>query len=219
MLHIRFNHLIKVQEQKCVAHQYLLGVMAPGAAVLCANYQAGVDMVFPYLYDSTNLEDKECWLHHGPSEEYSKISVPDADLFQKMDPFHCGLVNKLDHNSPFSIPTIRILFALCGNQSKVTHMRYSSPLEGALPASLDNCEEPRFALYDYSCSGIGKNPLQPVGTAHEKWNGLLNKLDRWDSFYKHLLAPDVLRSQFPASSCDESHMNRWLSDSWISERS
>jgi hypothetical protein len=53
-----FQPLHQSARTKVVAHQYLLGVMAQGAAVSCANCQAGVDMVFPYLYDSTNLEDK-----------------------------------------------------------------------------------------------------------------------------------------------------------------
>jgi hypothetical protein len=217
--HMHFNHFIKAQEQKFVAHQHLLAVMARGAAVLGTNCQAGVDMVFLYLYDSTDLEDKSVGFIMVQVKNNSKISVPNANHFQKMDPFQCGLIDKSDDNSLFPIPIIRIVFALRGNQSKVTYMRYSSPSKGALLASLDKCGEPRFTSYDFWCSGIGPNLLQPVGTADQKWNGLLNKLDRWDSFYKHSLAPDVLRSQFPASSCDKSHMNRWLSDSWISERS
>ena len=215
--HMHFNYFIKAQEQKFVAHQHLLTVMARGAAVLGTNCQAGVDIVFPYLYDSTDLEDKNVGFIMVQVKNNSKISVPNANHFQKMDPFHCGLIDKSDDNSLFPIPIIRIVFALRGNQSKVTYMRYSSPSKGALLAGLDKCGEPRFTSYDFWCSGIGPNLLQPVRTANQKRDGLLNKLDRWDSFYKHLLAPDVLRSQFPASSCDKSHMNRWLSDSWISE--
>ena len=190
--------------------------------MLGAKCQADVDMVFPYLYGSTDLDDKNVGFIMVQVENDSQISVPDADLFRKMDPFHCGLLDKSDRNvscSPFPIPFIRIIFALRGNQSKVTHMRYSSPSEGALPAGLDDCGEPCFTSYDYWCSGIGPKLLQPVGTAYEKWKELLDKTDPWASFYNRSLAPDIMRSQFPASSCHESHMNGWFSDSWISGRS
>ncbi|KAI0255371.1 hypothetical protein BJV78DRAFT_761181 [Lactifluus subvellereus] len=219
--HMHFNHLIQSQEKKIVAHRYLIAVMARGAAVLGANCQAGVDMVFPYLYGSTDLDDKNVGFIMVQVKNDSKFSIPDADLFQKMDPFQCGLLDKSDRNvRPFSIPIIRIVFALRGNQAMVTHMRYSSPSEGAFPTGLDN-GEPCFTSYDYWCSGIGPNLLQPVGDgmAHEKWKGLLDEPDPWDSFYQRSVAPDILRSQFPASSCDKSHMNHWFSDSWISGRS
>jgi hypothetical protein len=219
--HMRFNHFIQYQEKIFIAHRYLIAVMVRGTAVLGADCQAGIDMVFPYLYGSTDLDDKNVGFIMVQVKNDSKFSVPDADLFQRMDPFQCGLLDKSDRNvRPFTIPIIRIVFALRGNQAMVTHMRYSSPSEGALPAGLDN-GEPCFTSYDYWCSGIGPNLLQLVGDgmAYEKWKGLLAKTNPWDSFYKRSVGPDILRSQFPASSCDKSHMNWWLSGSWISGRS
>jgi hypothetical protein len=175
-------------------------------------------MVFPYLYGNIDLDDKNVGFIMVQVKNDSKISVPDADLFKQMDPFYCGLLNKSDVPY-FSIPIIRIVFALRGNQSEVTHMKYSSPSEGALKAGLDDHGKPRFTAYDYWCSGSSSKLLQPVGTASNKWEGLLAKTDRWGSFYKRSPAPNVLRSQFPASSSNKSHTNRWLSDSRISGRS
>ncbi|KAI0253840.1 hypothetical protein BJV78DRAFT_1351441 [Lactifluus subvellereus] len=119
----------------------------------------------------------------------------------------------------FPIPIIRIVFALRGKQSTVTPMSYSSPSEGACSSRFDERGEPRFTSYDYWCSGIGPDLLQPVGKADWKWEALLDLPDGWSSFYNRSPAPDVLRSQFPASSHDKSHLKRWLSDSWISGHS
>ncbi|KAI0247905.1 hypothetical protein BJV78DRAFT_1241652 [Lactifluus subvellereus] len=98
-------------------------------------------------------------------------------------------------------------------------MRYSSPSEGANESGFDKRGEPRFTSYDYWCSGIGPDLIQAVrGEADEKWQGLLDLPDEWSSFYDRSPAPDVLRSQIPACSCDESHLDRFLSDDWISGR-
>jgi hypothetical protein len=54
------------------------------------------------------------------------------------------------------------------------------------------CQEPRFISYDYWCSGIGPDLLQPVGDVHEQWERLLNNGGPWPSFYASSPAPEVL---------------------------
>lgn len=60
-----------------------------------------------------------------------------------MDPFTCGLLDKSDVGERFAIPIIRIAFAIRGKQDIVTHMKYSTPWEGA---SLDNVKSPVLYL-------------------------------------------------------------------------
>ncbi|KAI0255367.1 hypothetical protein BJV78DRAFT_1279535 [Lactifluus subvellereus] len=94
--HLHFSHFIQAQEKKFVSHQYLLAVMARGAAVLGATGQAGVDMVFPYLYGSTVLDDKNIGFIMVQVKNDSKFSVPDADLFQKWIPSNAAcLTNQI----------------------------------------------------------------------------------------------------------------------------
>ncbi|KAI0253835.1 hypothetical protein BJV78DRAFT_1359880 [Lactifluus subvellereus] len=218
---MHFNHFIRPQEQKLISRQYLLAFIARGAAVLGANCQPGFDAVFPYLYGSTDLDDKNVGFVIVQVKNDSKFSQPIAELFRKIDPFECGLLDEadFDKSNRFPIPVIRIVFALRGKQSTVTPMSYSSPSEGACSSRFDERGEPRFTSYDYWCSGIGPDFLQPVGKADWKWEALLDLPDEWSSLYNRSLAPNVLRSHFPASSHDKSHLDRWLSDSWIFARS
>ncbi|KAH9977334.1 hypothetical protein BGW80DRAFT_1443580 [Lactifluus volemus] len=50
--HMHFNHFIKAQEKKVISHQYLLGFIARGAAVLGTNGQPDFNAIFPYLFDT-----------------------------------------------------------------------------------------------------------------------------------------------------------------------
>ncbi|KAH9977335.1 hypothetical protein BGW80DRAFT_1288680 [Lactifluus volemus] len=208
--HMHFNHFIKAQEQKVTSHQYLLGFIARGAAVLGANGQPGFDAVLPYLFETTNLDISKLGFIIIRVENDGNNSEPDADMFLKMDPFTCGLLDKLDVDGCFRIPIIRIVFSLRGEGAVVTPMRYSTPSEGASLDNFDERGEPRFVAYDFWCSGIGPDLLQPVGNAHAQWAGLLKPGGPWRSFYDSSPAPDELRSQFPMGSCEESHWKRWL---------
>jgi hypothetical protein len=214
---MHFNHFIQAQEQNIIAHQYLIGFMARGAAVLCANYEPGFDAVFPYLFGSTDLDKKNVgFIMVQVKNDNNLNSRPDAELFRKMDPFDCDLLDASDVDGCFSIPIIRIVFDLRGEGPTITHMAYSSPLEGARSSSLDEHGEPRFMSYDYWCSGI--KSLEPVQGALSSWEALLNQTGPWPSFYDRSSAPEVLRSQFPVSSSHESHMDRWSSDEWRGSR-
>jgi hypothetical protein len=169
---MHFNHFIQPQEQAFISRQYLIALKPRGAAVLGANCQSGSDAVFPYLYDSTDLDDKHASFIMVQVKNDGKFSLPNAELFRRMDPFECGLFRKsdLDESSHrFPIPIIRIVFALRGKQSNITP-GYSSPSEGASSSSFDKRGEPRFTSYDYWCSGVG--PDLPVGNAYGMWEGL-----------------------------------------------
>jgi hypothetical protein len=154
---MHFNHFIQAQEQEVIAHQYLIAFIARGAAVLGANCQPGFDAVFPYLFGSTVLEEKNIGFIMVQVKNDQKFNQPDARLFRKMDPFDCGLLDA-DVVGCFPIPIIRIVFALRGTQRKVTHMT-SSP-EGGSSSSEHKAR--CFISYDYWCSGIDPKVLQPV---------------------------------------------------------
>ncbi|KAI0253034.1 hypothetical protein BJV78DRAFT_235120 [Lactifluus subvellereus] len=198
---MHFNHFIQSQEQKFISCRYLIAFIARGAAVLSANCQPDFDAVFPYLYGSTDLDDKNVGFIIVQVKTDCKFSRPNAKLFRKIDPFEWGLLDKSDldkSSGRFPIPIVRIVFALRGKQTTVTPMSYSSSSKGASSSSFDKHGEPRFTSYDYWCSGIGPGLLQPAEGAHEKWKGVLDLPDQ--------------------CSHNEFHLNRWLSDSWISGR-
>jgi hypothetical protein len=92
--------------------------------VLGANCQPGFDAVFPYLFGSTDLDEKNVGFIIVQVKNDNKYSRPDAELFRKMDPFDCALLDASDVNGCFSIPIIRhsIVFTLGGKGPTVTHL-------------------------------------------------------------------------------------------------
>ena len=204
---MHFNHFIKPHEQKVLAKPYLLTFMACGAAALGANGQPGFDAVYPFLYGGLDLDVDKIGFIIIQVKKNDVSEVAQDLVFKKMDPFACGLLDldQLDRKYPILI--IRIVFALCSNASKVTHKTYSSPVKGAL--YFDDDGQPYFTMYDFWCSGISDEVLQPVGEAPKRWAALADKSESWRSFYSSSLDPSVLRSQAPGGGLDPSHFDSW----------
>ncbi|KAI9434763.1 hypothetical protein BJY52DRAFT_1231070 [Lactarius psammicola] len=204
---MHFNHVLKPQAQRLLARRFLLYFMARGAAALGANCQPGFDAVYPYLYDSLDLEVKNVGFIIVQVKNDSNASrSDDASIFRKMDPFKCGLLGDSDKvDGRFPIPIIRLLFSLSG-PGGVTQMTYNNPSEGT--ARLDD-GHPLFTSYDYVCSGVSPKYLKPVEKSPDTWTALVNKPDQWSSFY-NVPAQNVLRSQIPGCGDHEAHFSSWL---------
>ena len=205
--HMHFNHVIKPQEQKVLARHYLLAFMARGAAALGANCQPGIDAVYPYLRGSTELDVKNLGFILVQVKKNNVSTESQAEIFKKMDPFACGLLHESDNvDGYFPIPLIRVVFALCG-KPEVVHMKYSSPSKGAL--SLVDGGLPRFTSYDFWCSGISPDILQPIKESPDIWKALVDEPDSLKKFYSGAPDLDVLRSQLPGATSNMAHFNSW----------
>ncbi|KAI9452701.1 hypothetical protein BJY52DRAFT_1225998 [Lactarius psammicola] len=204
---MHFNHVLKPQAQRLLARRFLLYFMARGAAALGANCQPVFDAVYPYLYDSLDLEVKNVGFIIVQVKNDSNASrSDDASIFRKMDPFKCGLLGDSDKvDGRFPIPIIRLLFSLSG-PGGVTQMTYNNPSEGT--ACLDD-GHPLFTSYDYVCSGVSPKYLKPVEKSPDTWTALVNKPDQWSSFY-NVPAQNVLHSQIPGCGDHEAHFSSWL---------
>ncbi|KAI9445890.1 hypothetical protein H4582DRAFT_1901738 [Lactarius indigo] len=184
---MHFNHVVKPQAKRLLARRFLLYFMARGAAALGTNCQPGIDAVYPYLYNSLDLDVKNVGFIIVQVKNNSSASrSKDAEIFQNMDPFKCGLLDDSDKvNGRFPIPIIRILFSLSINKSE--------------EPSFTQMIQPLFTSYDYVCLGVDPNILRAVDP------------DPWDSFY-NVPVPNVLRSQIPACGNHEAHFISWLSE-------
>jgi hypothetical protein len=202
---MHFNHFIKPQEQKLLNRTSLLAYMARGAAALGANGQPGFDTIYPYLYDDTYLDIKNIGFIIVQVKKNDVTKASRAEIFKKMDPFACGLLDKSDD---FHISIIRMVFALCSKEAGVIPMEYSSPSEGA--SSIDSGGAPLFTSYDFWCSGTDDCTLQPVGEDKGLWAALLEKADPWKSFYGQCDEPQLLRSRFPGCGTDVAHFGNWF---------
>ncbi len=211
---MHFNHLIKPFKQKVLTRPHLVAMMARGAAALGANGQFGFDMVYPFLHETRDLAAKKVGFIVVRVENHATYMAPDADLFRKMDPFHCGLLSKEDRQD-FTVPIIRIVFALGGGEPSFEHLTHEPPEEGA--ATFDRNGQPQFTSYDFWCSGISPGILKPVDedNAQKKWEVLLGKTDTWGGVFSTSKDPYVRRSQYPAGGIDSAHYDAWVPESHI----
>ncbi|KAH9175259.1 hypothetical protein EDB89DRAFT_2092796 [Lactarius sanguifluus] len=204
---MHFNHMIRPFNCDAIGRPYLVSIMARGAAVFGADCQPGFDMVYPYLYDTNDLVINKVGFIVVQVKNHADNLSPDANLFKKMDPFLCELVSK-DDRPGFTVPLIRIVFALGKGEPSFKRMRYNSLEQGA--ATFDVNGQPQFTSYDFWCSGIGPDLLQPVDENKTKWVTLLGKTDRWDRVFSTSTAPDVRRSHYPGGGDNKDHYGAWM---------
>jgi hypothetical protein len=212
--YMHFNHLIKLFQQKVIMRQYLLGIMARGAAALGANNQQGYDMVYPFLYGTGNLVIENVGFIIVQVKNHADNMTPSSGLFKAMDPFVCKLLSADDDSSDFTVPIIRIVFYLGGENTGLKHMKHEPHSDGA--QTLDAAGRSMFTSYDFWCSGIDPGVLRPV---EEKkllnWKQLLGKTDKWGGLFSASSAPDVRCSQYPGGGTDKYHYEAWMKSDHI----
>ena len=114
---IYFNHFIKIHDPGVVNRKYLWMLIARGAAVLCANNQAGIDIVVPFTYSDAKLGRKNVSAILVQVKNDRKLSTMLIRwLFEGMNSFFVGL---FDHSDE-PLPVIWMVFALSSAKSGVT---------------------------------------------------------------------------------------------------
>jgi hypothetical protein len=206
--HMHFNHVIKPYEYKALTRRTLLAFMARGAAAIGANGQPGFNAVYPFLFNTTQLNLSKVGFIIVQVKNNPDISVSHRgtidDIFLKMDPFSCKLIQDSDKvDGRFPIPMIRILFLLSAEPG-FTQWTYSSPKQGAATVKGG---KPLFTSYDYVCCGVDEAYLGPTKESPSTWQALVNKREGWDHFFEK--APDVLRYQLPGTGEDPKHFSYW----------
>ena len=207
---MHFNHFIKPHEQRVISRQYLVRFLARGAAALGANCQPGFDAVYPFLYEALELDpEKLGFIIVQVKNDSNENRATGDDVFRKMDPFECGLLDKSKKDT-LTVPIIRIVFWLPGTKHSVTSQVYSSPSNGA--AILDDCQQPLITSYDYVCSGVSPDVLRPVKQHPEMWTAMLNKRSDWLDFVDASEEKGILCSELPMGGSDDAHFSRWWDD-------
>jgi hypothetical protein len=207
---MHYTHFIQPQAQKLLARAYLPLFMARGAAVLGASCWPGVDAIYPYLFNDIELNTKN--VGFIMVQVTSDVSLESqGKIFKSMDPFVCGLLQETDCiDGNFPIPVIRIVFALRHGESMplgVTQKTYTSPSQGS--SYLNDGGQSKFTSYDFWCSGVDPDIIEPVKEAPEIWRALVERADSWEVFYNDALDSNALRSQFPACGVQHSHFDTW----------
>lgn len=169
---MHFNHFVKVHELASLKVQYLMGLMARGAAVLCANCQPGVDAAVLSLRESDTIQRSSVQLILTQSKNDPAYGAePVAKLFKKMDPFALGILDDTDD----PLPVIRIVFALAAK-------------EPALHISVEELKarnKKRYTAYNVWCAGLTAAVLAPIKKESEGiWQTLCQGSRGWEDPYK-----------------------------------
>ncbi len=204
--------MIKPSSKNVISRQYLLNIMARGAAALGANCQPGYDMIFPFLSGTSSLDVNKVGFIIVQVKNAKSVDKK-TKIFSKMDPFACDLFRN-DDTVP--IPIIRIVFSLDRKSPSLKRMQYKSA-SGREGASQFNNGEPLFTSYDFWCSGIGPGLLQPVDEieAQPRWENMLRKRDITEDVFLTSKDPYLRRSEHPGGGPDRGHYDSWLSESYI----
>ncbi|KAI0275426.1 hypothetical protein BC834DRAFT_49050 [Gloeopeniophorella convolvens] len=203
--HMHFNHFLRALEKEVLRGKFLLGYLGRGAAAFATNcHKAGVDMVFPFLYQGDALKVTNIGYILVLVKLYGQPVEPKAELFKYIDPFLIGVLDESDPNAG-DVPIIRIVFSLSNSQPGLKRMSYSNASEAAYVLK-DG--KPRFTSYDYWCSGMSQETLRPVGDNPRAWEEVASGLEplHWDFSGPPGSALDILqRSMFPLASTNAGH--------------
>ncbi|KAI0266848.1 hypothetical protein BC834DRAFT_873832 [Gloeopeniophorella convolvens] len=152
---MHFSHVVRVPGRGAVTRRALLVCMERYAGVLGVG--SGCDLVIPFLFGASYLQAEQlgCVIVRATSLGYT--GEPDAALFERVDPFECGVFDETDRDVK-GVPLVRIVFALGAEAPGIVRMSYEKPEERA-----------GFTSYDYWCSGASGSVLRPVPKRPDEW--------------------------------------------------
>jgi hypothetical protein len=162
-----------------------------------ANGQRGVDAIYLFLYGTKELNDNNIGFILVQVKTNDISEKARAGIFRKMDPYYCNLLpDDEGEDETFPIPIIRIMFALIDKNPGFTPQP-------------NKTSDGHSTSYDFWCSGLRQDILQPIKNEPGHWQEMVRKADQWETYYSAASEPDVLRSQFPGCSDHEAHFNAW----------
>lgn len=123
--YVYVTHFIKVYDYSVLTDRYIMALAARGVAILCADNQAGVDMILPMVYEDSVLRRTNITVIMIQSKNNSNFSTtPHRYLFDLMNPFTLGTFNKQDDNPR---PVIRMVYALAARKPIVQVLERGRP--------------------------------------------------------------------------------------------
>jgi hypothetical protein len=232
---IWFNHYIKVHSYRVLNRKYLWRLVVRGAAIVCANNQAGIDMVFPYIIDS-DLEvgrDNIGLLIVQVKNDGIFSIRPHLSLFDAMDPFELGIYDRDEANPP---PVIRMVFALAASSpcvrlvemagqsmsQRATNIRASVKIKNAFcAAKKKTTDKPKanrgYTAYDIWCGGASSKTFGYILPEYDPvYANLLRISMRRSLVYSQGAQgrqPTVQTQRRKLNPADEEHSAHW--ENWI----
>ncbi|TDL16546.1 hypothetical protein BD410DRAFT_755314, partial [Rickenella mellea] len=193
---LHFTHIIQVHEKKSINRQYLWKLLLRGAAVLCANGQAGVDGALLFTYKGNEVRARNIGLLLWQSKnDPSYTNSVENILFDAMDPYKLGIYDEGDE----PIPVIRVVFALAA-------------IKPSLNCNVRNAVKGNCTAYDVWCSGLSSSCLKPITPESEgTWSALLQASHGWKKTYscKEPMRRQLRMAMNPGAATDAAHWANW----------
>ncbi|KAF8689160.1 hypothetical protein AX14_003377 [Amanita brunnescens Koide BX004] len=182
-------------------------LIARGAAVLCANNQAGIDIVVPFTYSDAKLGRKNVSAILVQVKNDRKFSTtPIRWLFEGMNPFFVGLFDRSDE----PLPVIRMVFALSSAKTGVTILEPERTRYRRKAKQKKAKKSPPYTSYDIWCAEAFAQTFTVINKAEEGvYEQLLKVCNPFPQSHKSALElPEeeaLRRSMNPGSMIDVDH--------------
>ncbi|KAH9919507.1 uncharacterized protein B0H18DRAFT_937176 [Fomitopsis serialis] len=210
---MHFNHFIKAQQLDVFQVDHLLGLLARGAALLCANTFGGVDAALTFVSGAHASEDTlyPILVQVKNDKKYSD-NVKNA-LFAPMDPYRTGFWNFTHQPQK---PIIRIVFALAvpDIKSKV-RITKTEKIVSKFEDGKHAGKTKTFDAYDIWIAGLSPRVLGPITPqTQDVWKSLLDASYGWDKLYASVsdAEADQMRSMTPGAGTGLRHWNGFIED-------
>ena len=158
---IFFNHFVKFRDPRVINRKYLLRLIARGAAGLCADFQYGTDIVIPFLFrDSLLQEENVSAIILQIKNNLGFQSNPCDWIFDMMNPYHIGF---FDESETKLVPIIRMVFALASTTPAVVVLQRPErmqPQRGAACKAKFQVDE--YTSFDIWCAKASHKTFLPI---------------------------------------------------------
>ena len=207
---IYFNHFVKLRDRKIINRKFLWGLIARGAAAQCADYQYGMDVIVPFLYQDSILrrENVSAFLIQSKNDGTYQ-AMPHLDLFDRMNPCHDS-VGLFDVDESDTLPVIRMVFALASKTPCVTVIK---PAERQQPQR-KNGKRPAFkgdkyTAFDIWCGKASRETFRPIKDNEVVFKKLLLRSRVFPDVYESKRSESIQIATRNMNPATEGHHAHW----------
>lgn len=210
--YVYVTHFIKVYDYSVLEGGFIMALAARGVAILCADNQAGVDMILPMVYNDNKLKRTNITVIMIQSKNNVKFSTtPHRYLFHLMNPFTLGTFSKQDNNPR---PVIRMVYALAARKPIVQVMEHGRPpSESAAKDKGKGKSRGRSSTYSFTSFDIwcGHTSSLTFGAIRPEDNETYQELLKRSNDVVEMFEPqqmsmrEVTRSMYPGATSQDAH--------------
>jgi hypothetical protein len=138
-----------------------LRLIARGAAGLCADFQYGLDIVIPFLYWDSLLQQENVSAFIIQVKNNQTFQANPCDwVFDLMNPYHIGFFDK---NETTPVPIIRMVFALASTTPAVVVLQPPERMQPPRDAVYQSkFQADKYTSFDIWCAMASHKTFLPI---------------------------------------------------------